>query len=370
MFEELFYWVWLSAITCMAPRKKNQLLEVFSAPVNLWHASRKELEKLSFLNTEAVWGILDKSTREKTHGHLENIYKDNIKVIPIADEKYPRYLKNIYDPPIVLYMKGTLEQEETSIAVVGSRAATPYGLSMAERLGCDLAGFGITVVSGMARGIDTGAHRGALKAKGRTLAVLGCGLDRPYPPENKDLMESIAQSGAVLSEFIPGTPPIPMNFPIRNRIISGLTVGTVVIEANEKSGSLITADLALQQGREVFAVPGNITSAVSRGTNKLIKEGAKIVTSVADIFEELNFYKSTYNTNNTGIQGISCENILKGLDGDERILVKLMGNDCLHIDRLMNTSGFSVQRVNSLLVMLELKGVVEQLPGKMYKIKL
>jgi DNA processing protein len=353
----------------MGSRKKNRLLEYFKDPAGLWDASEEELRKISFLNGGSVCRLLDKNLREDVSRHIENINKYGIKVINIQEEIYPECLKNIYDPPVALYVRGSLLKDEKAVAVVGSRNASLYGLTMAERLSYDLAGYGITIVSGMARGIDASAQKGALKAGGRTIAVLGCGLDKAYPAENKELMERIAQTGAVISEYLPGVPPLPQNFPARNRIISGLSMGTVIIEANEKSGSLITANFALEQGREVFAVPGNITSPVSRGTNKLIKDGAKIVTCAEDILEEFIFYQRTYNTNCQGIKEKKEENIFKGLDENERRLVEHLRNEPLHIDVLSKQSGLGIQLVNSALVMLELKGVVEQMPGKVYKIK-
>ena len=288
----------------------------------------------------------------------------------MEDELYPAYLKNIYDPPLVLYMKGTIQEEEKYLAVVGSRRATSYGLDMAKKISRELAECGITVVSGMARGVDSFAHMGALEVKGRTIAVLGCGLDIVYPYENKKLMENIIESGACLSEYLPGTTPVPGNFPARNRIISGISLGVVVIEAGERSGSLITANFALEQGREVFALPGNVNSIKSTGTNKLIKEGAKIVTGIDDILEELNIYFIEENTKVSFNKNLQDERILRGLDNDEKKVVECLKLESMHIDNIARKTGFGIQLVNSILVMLELKGVVEQLPGKIFKLKL
>lgn len=213
--------------------------------------------------------------------------KQGIKIITMLDEGYPALLKQIYDPPLVLYVMGDL-QFDTAVGIVGSRRASFYGLSSAQRLAAGLAASGITVISGLARGVDTAAHRGALGSKGNTIAVLGSGLNNIYPPENEELAYSIAGSGAVISEFPLDTGPFPHNFPRRNRIISGLSMGIVVVEAAENSGALITADFALEQGREVFALPGEANSSTSYGTNNLIKQGAKLVTDVEDILEELN----------------------------------------------------------------------------------
>ncbi len=215
------------------------------------------------------------------------IKKLNLNVLTRQDDEYPQNLKNILYPPIVLYVKGRLKPQDcNSIAIVGSRLASFYGLSCAEKLAGELANYGLTVVSGMARGIDTASHRGALKQNGRTIAVIGSGFNRIYPPENKGLCEEIAGSGAVISEFPIDTPPEKENFPRRNRIISGLSLGVVVVEAARNSGALITADFALEQGREVFALPGKVDSSTSFGTNELIKQGAKLVSCVDDIIEE------------------------------------------------------------------------------------
>jgi DNA processing protein len=218
---------------------------------------------------------------------LELINKNNITVITDRDESYPENLFNIYDRPPLLYIKGNLQKEDINIAIVGSRLASTYGKFITERISRELAMKGITIVSGMARGIDSAAHRGAIAAQGRTVAVLGCGLDIIYPPENKNLFSDIVQNGAVISEYPPQTQPLSAHFPARNRIISGISYGVVVVEAGEKSGSLITARLALEQGREVFAVPGSIDSVGSRGTNKLIKQGAKLIENIDDILEDI-----------------------------------------------------------------------------------
>lgn len=217
---------------------------------------------------------------------------NKIKTLGFQDKDYPVNLRYIYQPPSTIYLRGELLLEDNiAIAIVGSRKATDYGLRNAERLGFELASRGVTVVSGLARGIDTAAHKGALRARGRTIAVLGSGLDVIYPPENKKLAEAITQYGAVISEFTPDAPPTRYNFPQRNRIISGLALGVVIVEAAKRSGSLITADFALEQGREVFALPGEIGSFTSEGTHNLIKQGAKLVQSIDDIIDELEALK-------------------------------------------------------------------------------
>ena len=373
------YWVWLSAIPKIGPRKRMQLIEHFSGPENVWQAARSELQSLPFLNEETVSQLLNTTYRENAEKHLENIKKYNIAIININDEAYPYYLKNIHDPPMVLYVRGNLLKEEKYIAVVGSRRASSYGLNMAATVSSELTKLGITVVSGMARGIDSCAHNAALKAGGRTIGVLGCGPDIIYPSENENLMKKIISSGAIISEYIPGTPPLALNFPARNRIISGTSLGVIVVEAGEKSGSLITADFALEQGREVFAIPGNLSSFNSKGTNKLIREGAKIVTCLDDILEELNVSLQGDNNVNTQIndqynfqnnnQNKITKNIkYKGLQCNEMEIVKQLELEPLHIDLLAKKCGLNMQTINSLLIMLEMKGIIEQLPGKVIKL--
>jgi len=361
--NNLFYWVWLSSLVRISPRKRFELLNYYKEPALIWHSTERELKSLPFLTPQALSQLTDRQLRKDANRHFEDLYTEGIDIVHFNDNKYPEYLKDIYDPPVVLYVKGKLDSGEKCLAVVGSRRATAYGLCMAERISAELAKSGITVVSGMARGIDSKAHNGALSVNGRTIAVLGCGLDIVYPYENRELMKNIANSGAVISEFLPGVPPIPYNFPARNRIISGISLGVAIIEANEKSGSLITANYALEQGRDVFAVPGNINSMNSAGTNRLIRDGAIIVTAVSDILDELNI---GYEAKNPFYLKKSFPK--SEFTNDEILVAKKLTDGPVHIDLLARDSGLSVQMVGSILVMLELKGFVEQLPGKFYKL--
>lgn len=369
MSEHLKYWVWLNSIPNVGAVKGSLLINHFGDPKSIWEASEAELKTAPFLNARTIGFLTDEKYKKETLKQLKVIEDLKIKIITIKDGLYPYYLKNIYDPPIILYVRGNILEEEKCVAVVGSRRATSYGLRMAETISHELARLGVTVISGMARGIDTHAHKGALKAGGRTIAVLGCGPDIAYPSENKQLMAEIIDTGAVISEFRPGMQPIATNFPARNRIISGISQGVVVIEAGERSGSLITAEFALEQGREVFAVPGNINSFSSVGTNNLIKDGAKIVTNVDDILEELKVYHLKGKEPGIERKEAFDELKFKGLDSEERKLVECLKSESLHIDILADKSGLSVKAVNSILVMLELKGIVEQAPGKIFKIK-
>ncbi len=279
-----------------------------------------------------------------------------------GDDGYPVQLRSVSAPP-PLYIRGTLLHEDAlAVAIVGSRQASPYGLGVAETLARDLAVRGITIVSGLARGIDTAAHRGALAAGGRTLAVFGCGLDHTYPPENRALAAEIAARGALLSPFPQGTPPLPHHFPERNRIIAGLALGTVVVEAAESSGALITAGLAGELGRLVFAVPGRTTSPLSRGTNGLIRDGATLIRDWMDVVNEL---PAVWR---------DCVHIVDDAmtaphvtpPGDEGIVLDLLGEEPLPIDRLIAASGLGAGRTSAALVSLEVSGWVRQVPGQRY----
>ena len=286
--------------------------------------------------------------------------------IPLGDERYPELLHAIYDPPAVLYCDGSVEPgDRQAVAIVGSRQATPYGLRITETLAGELSALGFTILSGFARGIDAAAHRAALAAGGRTIAVLGCGLDVDYPPGHASLHAEIAGSGAVLTEFAPGTPPRATNFPRRNRIISGLALGVVVVEAADDSGSLITARLALEQGREVFAVPGPIDVPTSQGPHGLLKQGATLVETVDDIVEEL------LPQLDRPLQTLKTEPIAAlpehvELSPSERTVLEVMSREPLHLDDLTERSRLTTPAVAGILLGLELKALVKQLPGQRY----
>jgi len=294
---------------------------------------------------------------------LGQIEKLGITLLTLNDDLYPRILKAIYDPPPILYIKGKLQEKDSlSLSIVGSRSASAYGKDITRRFARSLTQRGFTIVSGLARGIDTAAHKGALKAGGRTLAVLGSGIDVIYPWENNTLAENIAQNGAIISEFPFGTPPEAAHFPSRNRIISGLSLGTVIIEASFRSGSLITARLALEQGREVFAVPGNVDSPWSKGTNRLIKEGAKLIMDPEDIIEEV---LPQYERPGRPEDRKPSEPI--ELTPESQKILDLIEANPVHIDTLIQKSGLPSGQVSSLLLDLELKSLVQQLSGKMFK---
>ena len=296
-----------------------------------------------------------------------------IKQVLIGDAEYPKNLKNIYDPPKRLRVNGSfLPQDEMAVALVGSRRASYYGLEMSEKLGYELAVRGVTVVSGMARGIDSAAHRGALRAKGRTIAVMGSGHNHIYPPENKKLYEEIAKAGAVITEFEDDIKPFPYNFPQRNRIISGLSIGVVVVEAARNSGALITADFAAEQGREVFALPGKVSSATSGGANQLIKDGAKLVETVDDIMEELKLVeikplegKAKEKKDETIAQKTKAY-VYNSLTEDERKAYKILSDEPVHIDKIGSESGLRVPDLAKAVLSLQLKGLIKELPGKQF----
>lgn len=276
----------LNLILDIGTFRLKKLLEFFGQPQNIFGVPQERLTRVCGIGPKIAQKIrsIKKEDIDKEISLAKNL---GLKIVTLDDPDYPENLKNIADPPIILYLKGELEKEDNfSLAIVGSRRASFYGLSLAEKFAFQLSENGFTIISGLARGIDSRAHQGALKYKGRTLAVIGSGLNNLYPSENQALAEKIAQNGAVISEFPLQTPPFKQNFPRRNRLISGLSLGVLVVEAARNSGALITADFALEQGREVFALPGKIDSDTSFGTNALIKDGAKLVSAVEDILEE------------------------------------------------------------------------------------
>ncbi len=285
----------------------------------------------------------------------QGILNKGITILTWEDESYPSRLKEIDQPPPVLYAKGTLHKEDTwAVAVVGTRRVSAYGRQVTEEIATYLASNGVTVVSGLARGVDAFAHQAALKAGGRTLAVLGCGVDQVYPPEHRQLSENLVKSGALLSDYAPGTPPDASNFPPRNRIISGLSMATVVVEAGETSGALITAQFAVDQGREVFAVPGNIYAPQSRGTNRLIFQGARPLLSGRDMLEILNLTR--VNEQRQVRTSLPTDDI-------EKKLLSVLSHEPLHVDEIRSQTGLPIERVTATLTMLELKGMVRQSGG-------
>ena len=353
--ESLIYWLALHCLPGLGCRRSMKLIDFFGEPKGIFCASQKTLQELG-LKAETIQAILSKKWIKEAEEELKKIKTMGIEIITYSDQRYPALLKQIADPPPFLYLKGEAELLNTpSIAIVGARRASFYGLKIATKLATNLTELGITVVSGLARGIDAAAHQGALQAGGNTIAVLGCGLDIVYPSENQKLYAQVEKQGALISEFPLGTPPLSQNFPVRNRLISGLSLGVVVVEAALRSGSLITARLALEQGREVFAVPGPINNFYSRGTHALIKQGAKLVENVMDIVEELNLSvsKDTSEHFNIKLDPVS-----------ERILSLL--HTPKYLDEIALNLNEDVVDLSSVLTLLEIQGLVKQLPGKQY----
>ena len=361
--SDLRYWIALNFLPDIGPVTARRLLSAFMEPENIFRASFSELKNVPGVSANRARGIADFDQWEKVEKEIDTAEKNNIRLVTLNNASYPGNLKRIHDAPPVLYIKGALtEADKYAVAMVGSRNASPYGMQTAEEMGRRLAASGLTVVSGMARGIDTASHKGALRAGGRTLAVLGSGLNVPYPAANRELMGKIEPSGAVISEFPLSMPPNRENFPRRNRIISALSLGVIVVEAALDSGSLITVKYALEQDREVFAVPGNITSGNSRGTNDLIKKGARLIESADEVIEELR----------PQIKGILREDrqntvkMFDSLNEVERTICTYLGNEPKHVDSIIREIKIPSGRALSTLLALELKGIIRQAEGKQF----
>ncbi len=289
--QKMKYWYWFASIPFQFNQTKQKLWHIFKSPEKIWNLHKEDLERISIEQTE-IQKILNFQYRQNLENQIYAMQKKQIQLITYEDQRYPYLLKQIYDPPLVLFAKGNLALlKKDAVAMVGCRMCSTYGKKIAFQIAGDLTKQGYIIISGMAKGIDGYAHQGALAKKGGTIAVLGSGVDVIYPKQNEKLYDCIlAQNGLILSEYIPGAKPIARHFPARNRIISGLAKGVVVVEAKARSGSLITVDFALEQGREVFAIPGNLNNPNAAGTNRLIQQGAKLVTDVDDIREELDLF--------------------------------------------------------------------------------
>lgn len=359
--SDIRHWIGLSMVQEIGPVTGRKLLAAFESPENIFKASTADLLFVSGISRERAENIRKFRQWDEVEKYAGVIEKKGISAVPYKDGRYPEPLKNLEDAPLVLYMKGKYHPDDRfAIGIVGSRKHTPYGESVTQRISGELSVAGFTVISGLARGIDTLSHKSALAAGGRTIAVLGSGPDVYYPAENRGLSERIVSSGCVISEFLPGTMPNKENFPRRNRLISGLSLGILVVEATDNSGSLITAGFALEQNKEVFAVPGNITSRNSEGTNKLIKQGAKIVLKTDDIIEELA----------PALKGYIRKELKERaqLEGEENRLCAMLSREPMHVDLISRESGLSVNQLLNLLLSLELKGIVKQAGGKRFYI--
>ena len=393
LMDNLVYWVWLTNLPGMFSNKINALLERFDSVEEIYKAGIEDYKNIPGINRGDSLVL-----NSKDLAHAEEIIKRTKEIgaciLSYDDINYPDALRRIDSPPYVIYLKGEMMQWDRllMIAVVGTRRCTDYGIKATSEICYELALRGITIVSGMARGIDTAAAVAALRAGNKTIAVLGCGLDIVYPPENKKLMEEIVKNGAVISEYPPGSKPLGMHFPERNRIISGLSRGVLVAEAPIKSGALITAGHAIEEGRDLFAVPGSIFSYNSKGTNLLIKQGAKVTESALDIIEEYPLdaellkppedadtqVPSGSTDPDESIKDIAVNNVkkitlndekYKALGDKEKEIIALLIERNMNIDEIRSKTGFLMSEINAMLPMLEIYGLVRKLPGDNYKLE-
>ncbi len=369
--DNLLPWLSLKSIPGIGNLLYKRLLDQFSTPENVLNGSLEDFKKVQGITHRIVSNIRNKKNFDWEKKELDLAATKNFRIITILNEEYPELLKEIPDPPPLLYINGKIDPSSVNIAIVGSRNASSYGISTSEKLGRELVSKGITIVSGMAIGVDTSAHKGALAGKGKTIAVLGSGLGKIYPKQNKNLFYEIAENGAVISEFPISEEPLPHNFPRRNRIISGISHGTIVVEAALKSGSLITARLAAEQNREVFAVPGNIRSFTSTGTHSLIKQGAKLVENGNDVIEELGYLMENQQEIKSSENCDFAKKIISNsdrLDNDEMKVYNLLEVYPKHIDEILRNLSMESGKLSSILLQLELSGVITQTPGKYYLI--
>jgi DNA processing protein len=355
--KDIAYWVGFSFIPSIGRVRLNRLEAYFENLADAWQAEPTELVRAG-LDSKVVRSIVSWRPRIDPDTEMEKLEKSGVQVLTWHDDGYPPRLKEIYDYPPIIYVKGSLlPEDEWCLAVVGTRRATAYGRQVTEEIVSDLARSRITIASGLARGIDSIAHHSALDVGGRSIAVFACGLDTVYPGENTTLARRIEQQGALISEYPLGTKPRPEYFPRRNRVLSGISLGVLVVEAGATSGALITANMALEQNREVLAVPGSIMSPTSQGTNHLIQEGAKLVRDYRDILEELNL--------GAAAQQIEMKEILPASD-TESLLLKQISTEPIHIDDVCRSSGLPVSTVSSTLAMMELKGMVKSIGNMKY----
>ena len=370
---EQIYAIWLSETFGPGSRISCMLCEYYDSFEAIYKASPEELALIEGLSEKHIQKLCNKSLT-RAGEIMAECEALNIDLLTIYDDKYPEYLKNIPDPPVLLYVKGTFPDMHNIpvIGIVGSRRPSNYGTKMAEKIAEGLGNRGFIIVSGMARGIDTCAHRGAIKSGALTVAVLGCGVDVLYPPENGGIKSLIEHNGAVISEFAPGTAPLPTHFPVRNRIVSGMSQSVLVVEGKASSGSTITANLAKDQGKEVFCLPGNVDNPLSLASHTLIREGARLVTSADDIIADLGYMLVEENAENYIDDNQERFNLVFGkLPEDQRKIAEVLDSSTpMHIDEICFKSGIEIAVANQCLFMLELSGTVKQLPGKQYILSL
>lgn len=357
----------LNMMEGLGPIKVRALIDFLGSPQAVFETDGDELQQVRGIGEKLRYSILEQRTQLDPVAEIQKAKELGIRIITPLDVEYPEALKAIHDPPLALYVRGSfVPADDHSLGIVGSRKATHYGLNVADRMAYQLAQTGFTIVSGLARGIDTAAHQGALKAKGRTIAVLGAAIDQLYPPENAELADAIAQSGAVISEYPLGRQADRQTFPYRNRIISGLSQGVLVVEAGFKSGSLHTADAALEQGRSVFAIPGRIDHPSAKGTNCLIKNGAKLVDNVGDILEEFELLIPPGELEEPEKQPSARPEV--PLSAEEKRLVEALWPGALDVDSLAREAGMTSAEISGVLLGLEMKRVIKMLPGRVVEL--
>ncbi|USF30937.1 DNA-processing protein DprA [Clostridium sp. MD294] len=358
---EEYYMMWLSRIPSIGVHKAMLLLDYFGTAEEIWKASFSDLREVKGIGTFCCHAIKEAKKQTQLEKWIEELEEKEIRFVSIKNEQYPYLLKQIYDPPIGFYMRGYLPDDNIDkVSIVGARRCSHYGASVTYKLANDLAKANITVVSGMATGIDGIAHKGVLDGGGQTIAVLGTGVDICYPVEHKELMERIIQNGCVISEYPPNTPVYPQNFPKRNRIISGLSAITIVVEAGKKSGTLITADQALNNGREVFVVPGNVTSALSEGTNNLIKQGCPIITEFEDVLVALGIAFSEKEKQQFQ------QHMLENMKKEEKEVYDCIGQEAIDVETISRKLKREIQEVQYSLTLLEIMGRIRKLPQSGY----
>ena len=355
----------LNLVEHVGPVRLRQLLEQFGDAPAVLRASRDQLMRVHGIGEDTATAISSWEKNVDLAAELKRVADFGCRIVIPDDPEFPELLRQIYDPPLVLYVKGTLlQKDKNSVALVGSRLTTPYGLEVARKLAYQLAYMGVTVVSGGARGIDTAAHQGAMSANGRTIAVLGTGINQVFPAENRELFERIAAGGALITQFPFNRPPDRQSFPIRNRLVAGMTLGTVVVEANLTSGALITAHFATEYGRQVFAVPGRIDSPRSKGCHDLIKKGAKLCESAEDILSEFEYlFPATNRPPSAGDTGVlpALE-----LSPNEQKVYDVLSRDEITMDEVIRRSGLPSSAAAVALLSLEMKRAVKQLPGRLF----
>lgn len=357
--KEAVYWYWLYNIEGIGPKSCEKILSLYGSPQDAYESLKaSELIQLG-ISQKKIENIINSRKMDIVIKNMNHLLEKGIRVVTLADQEYPEKLRNIYDPPGVLYVRGEMPKETaTTIAIVGARECSNYGKELAMYFGKELAECGIQVISGLAKGIDSFAHMGARKCQGKTYAVLGCGIDICYPRENINLYMDIIESGGVISEYPPGYRPLKANFPMRNRIISGLSDGILLVEAREKSGSLITMDLGLEQGKNIYACPGRIFDGLSQGTNRMIQMGGKLVLEANDILEDYGLEKS--------MEGKNLKKKYYMLEKEEKIVYDGLSLMPRHMEEIINETGYTVEKASSILMSLQMKGAIKRTGGNYF----